>query len=152
MDKTFLVEQLSKKLRALADQAVRTAEETRIEAKTGANRAVNLAKGIGQRETAALSDLDALELFRVKPLAKGEKIGLGAVVEIENEDGDGGRTLFLAPVGAGQELLGPGGDGFFQVVTPASPVGKAIFGRKVGDVVEFVVRGEVTEWTTSYAT
>ncbi len=151
MDKTFLVEQLSKKLRALADQAVRTAEETRIEAKTGANRAVNLAKGIGQRETAALSDLDALELFRARPMVKGGQIGLGAVVEIENEDGEGGRTLFLAPVGAGQELLGPGGDGFFQVVTPASPVGKAIFGRKVGDVIEFTVRGEVSEWTISYA-
>ena len=150
MDKTFLVEQLSKKLRALADQTVRTAEETRVEAKTGANRAVNLAKGIGQREAAALADLDALELFRARPLAKGEKIGLGAVVEIENEDG--GRTLFLAPVGAGVELLGPGGDGFFQVVTPASPVGKAIFGKKVGDPIEFTVRGEISEWTISYAT
>jgi transcription elongation GreA/GreB family factor len=151
MDKTFLVEQLSKKLRALADQAVRTAEETRVEARTGANRAVNLAKGIGQRETAALSDLDALELFRARPMVKGGQIGLGAVVEIESEEGEGGRTLFLAPVGAGQELSGPGGDGFFQVVTPASPVGKAIFGRKVGDVVELAVRGEVTEWTISYA-
>lgn len=152
MDKTFLLEQLGQKLRAIADQAARTAEEARVEAKTGANRAVNLAKGIEQRSAAAISDLDALEQFRVKPLAKGERIGLGAVVEIENDDGDGGRTLFLAPVGAGQELLGPGGDGFFQVVTPASPVGKAIFGRKVGDVVEFVVRGEISEWTISYAT
>ncbi len=151
MDKRFLVEQLEKKLRSLADQAVRTAAETRTEAKTGANRAVNLAKGIGAREEAALADLDAMDLFRPKPLTRGEKIGLGAVVEIESEDGEGGRTLFLAPVGAGQELTGPDGDGFFQVVTPASPVGKAIWGKKVGDVVEFTVRGEVSEWTISYA-
>ena len=150
MDKTFLVEQLGLKLRSLADQAYRAAEEARIEAKTGANRAVNLAKGIGQRELEAITDLDSLASFRVQPLKKGERIGLGAVVEIENETG--GRTLFLAPAGAGQELTGPGGDGFFQVVTPASPVGKAIFGRRVGEVIEFTVRGEVSEWTISYAT
>ena len=149
MDKTFLVAQLGLKLRELADTAQRAAEEARIEAKTGANRAVNLAKGIGQRELAAITDLDSLASFQVQPLKKGERIGLGAVVEIENETG--GRTLFLAPAGAGQELTGPGGDGFFQVVTPASPVGKAIFGRRVGEVVEFTVRGEVSEWTISYA-
>ncbi len=150
MDKTFLVEQLGQKLRSVADQAQRAAEEARVEAKTGANRAVNLAKGIGQREEQAIVDLDALASFRVQPLKKGERIGLGAVVEIENETG--GRTLFLAPAGAGQELAGPGGDGFFQVVTPASPVGKAIFGRRVGEVIEFMVRGEISEWTISFAT
>jgi transcription elongation GreA/GreB family factor len=150
MDKTFLVEQLGIKLRALAEQAGRAADEARTEAKTGANRAVNLAKGIGQRSDAALTDLDSLAAFRVQPLKKGERIGLGAVVEIENDEG--GRTLFLAPAGAGQELTGPSGDGFFQVVTPASPVGKAIFGKRVGDVIEFMVRGEVSEWTIVYAT
>ena len=150
MDKTFLVEQLAIKLRNLADQAQRSAEEARVEAKTGANRAINLAKGIGQRQMSALNDLDSVQEFRVRPLARGERIGLGAVGEIETEEG--GRTLFLAPAGAGEELTGPGGDGYFQVVTPASPVGKAIFGKKVGDVIEFTVRGEVAEWTIVYAT
>src|SRR4051812_40244785 len=87
MDKTFLVEQLGIKLRELADQAERSADEARTEAKTGANRAVNLAKGIGQRSEAALSDLESLTTFRAQPLKKGEKIGLGSVVEIENETG-----------------------------------------------------------------
>lgn len=149
MDKTFLVEQLVKKIRALADQAMRTSEEARQEAKTGANRAVNLAKGTGLRTEAALRDLDALEAFKVKPLGRGERIGLGAVVELEGDDG--AKTLFLAPVGAGQELTGPDGDGFFHVVTPASPVGNAVFGKRVGDVVEVMARGELSEWTISYA-
>ena len=149
MDKKFLVEQLVKKIRAQADLALRTSEEARTEPKTGANRAVNLAKGTTLRTEAALRDLDALEAFKVKPLQRGERIGLGAIVELESDEG--GKTLFLAPVGAGTELTGPDGDGFFHVVTPASPVGNAVFGKRVGDVVEVMARGELSEGTISYA-
>jgi hypothetical protein len=62
-----------------------------------------------------------------------------------------GRTFFLAPVGAGVELTGPGGDGFLSVVTPLSPVGKAVLGRRVGETVEVTVQGEPHEWTITYA-
>jgi transcription elongation GreA/GreB family factor len=54
------------------------------------------------------------------------------------EDGDEGRTIFLAPAGAGIELTMPDGDGFVTVVTPASPLGKAVLGRRVGETVTFV--------------
>ena len=54
--------------------------------------------------------------------------------------------MFLAPVGAGITLTGPGGDGLLSVVTPASPIGKAVLGRKDGDVVEIADR----EWQISY--
>lgn len=149
MDKTFLVEQLAAKLRATLDQAQRFADETRTEAKTGAARAVNLARATSARNEAAHAALEALESFRPRPLRKGEPIGLGALVEIE--DGDAGKTLFLSPAGAGEELTGPGGDGFFQVVTPSSPVGRAMLGKRVGDVIEVPMHGEVTEWTIVYA-
>jgi transcription elongation GreA/GreB family factor len=75
-------------------------------------------------------------------------ISLGAIVEVE--DGEQGRTFFLAPVGAGVELTGPGGDGYLSVVTPASPVGKAVMGRRVGDTIEVVVKGEPLEWAITY--
>ena len=39
-----------------------------------------------------------------EPLRRGEPVKLGALVEIE--DGETGKTLFLAPVGAGMELTG----------------------------------------------
>jgi transcription elongation GreA/GreB family factor len=58
--------------------------------------------------------------------------------------------VFLAPVGAGIELTMPDGDGFVTVVTPASPLGKAILGRRVGDTVEVVVKGEPREWTVTF--
>ncbi len=150
MDKTFLVEQLSTKIRAATSLALRSADDARADAKSGAARAVNLARGTLARTEAARAQLDALDAFRPKPLRRGEPIGLGAIVEIE--DGDAGKTLFLAPVGAGEELTGPDGDGFFQVVTPVSPAGKALLGKRVGDVIEIPMRGDITEWTITFAT
>ncbi len=149
MDKAFLVAQLAAKLKAVADQALQFAEDARLDAKTGAPRAVNLAAGTRTRLEAAQAAWIAVHDFKASPLKKGDRIGLGAIVEVE--DGEDGKTLFMAPAGAGEELTGPGGDGFLHVVTPASPLGKALLGKRVGDVVEVMVKGELTEWDIVFA-
>lgn len=149
MDKTFLLEQLGARLRAAVQATHKASSESREDARSGAARAVNMAKAQGMREVAAREALDALDQFRPKPLRKGEPIGLGAVVEVE--DGEAGRTLFVSPVCGGEELTGPDGDGIFQVVTPSSPFGRAVMGKKVGAVVEVTIAGELTEWTITYA-
>ena len=122
MDKSFLVLQLGEKLRAQVQASHTAAEEAREDARSGAARAVNIAKGHGLRSVAAREALDALDTFHVRPLAGKEPINLGAVVEVEGEQG--GKTLFIAPVCGGEELTGPDGDGIFQVVTPLSPLGR----------------------------
>lgn len=149
MDKRFLSEQLATRLRGIWEQARRAAEDARLDAKTGAPRAVNLAAATRTRLEAAEAAWSAAADFKPAPLAKGQRIGLGALVEVE--DGESGRTLFVAPSGAGEELTGPGGDGFLHVVTPASPLGKALMGRAVGDVVEVMVKGELAEWEITWA-
>jgi transcription elongation GreA/GreB family factor len=149
MDKTFLVEQLGTRIREKAQTTLRAAADAGQEAKTGANRAVNLARATETRTQVARAELDAIDAFRPRVFKRGEALGLSAVVEIE--DGDAGRTVFLAPVGAGEELSGPGGDGVFQVVTPVSPIGKALMGKRVGDVIEVMVKGELSEWTITWA-
>jgi transcription elongation GreA/GreB family factor len=149
MDKTFLMEQLGAKLRAAVQSTHRASEEARQDARSGAQRALNLAQGQTLRSVAAREALDALDEFRITPLKKGDVIGLGAVVEVE--DGDAGRTFFVAPVCGGEELTGPDGDGIFQVITPSSPFGKALMGKKVGATVEVMIAGEPTEWTITYA-
>ncbi len=149
MDKTFLIAQLGTRLRATVAGAVAAAVDAGTEARTGANRAVNLARAHSIRTDAARVQLDALDAFHPKPMKRGETISLGAIVEVEN--GEAGRTLFLAPVGAGEELTGPDGDGIFQVVTPVSPFGKALLGKRVGDIVEVMVAGDLQEWTVTYA-
>jgi transcription elongation GreA/GreB family factor len=160
MDKTFLVNQLVEQLRASATVARKAGQAAEDEARHGATPAekrenarvamefAGLARGQKERAGRAAAELSTLETFRPPRLAAGGAIAVGAVVEVE--DGSQGRTFFLAPVGAGVELSGPGGDGFLSVVTPVSPIGRAVLGRRVGDTVEVMVQGEPREWTITY--
>jgi len=163
MDKRFLIEQLSDRLRESAHVARKAGQAAAEEARDGATAAekrenarvaqeyAGLARGQAARASRAIAELSTLESFRPEPLPKGAPIALGAIVEVE-EEGDGiGRTFFLAPVGAGVELTGPGGDGFLSVVTPQSPIGKAVLGRRVGESIEVTVQGEPRDWTITYA-
>lgn len=149
MDKHFLAVQLATKLRAIYEQALRYLEDARVDAKSGAPRAVNIAQAAKQRLESAEAAWAASADFKPVPMKKGQRIGLGSLVEVE--DGDTGKTLFVAPSGAGEELTGPDGDGFLHVVTPGSPLGKALVGRVVGDVVEVMVKGELAEWEITWA-
>jgi transcription elongation GreA/GreB family factor len=160
MDKRYLVQQLVARLRASAENARREAEAAAMEAREGASPAersvdarvaieyASLARGQARREGRARDELAALEAFRPLALAPSAPIAVGAVVEVE-DDGEG-RTFFLAPAGAGVELTMPGGDGYLTVVTPASPLGRAVLGRKVGDSIEVTVEGEPREWRVTY--
>jgi transcription elongation GreA/GreB family factor len=160
MDKQFLVEQLTSRLRESVQVARKAGEAAAEEARAGATPAekredarvameyAGLARGQKDRAARTAAEVTLLESFRPRPLPAKGPIALGAVVEVE--DGSQGRTFFLAPVGAGVELHGPGGDGFLSVVTPASPIGKAVIGKRVGDTVEVLVQGEPREWAITY--
>jgi transcription elongation GreA/GreB family factor len=160
MDKKFLVEQLAAQLRESVHVARRAGQAAEAEAREGATPAEkredarvaleqgSLARGQAERAKKAAAELSLLDVFRPARLGANSPVALGAVVEVE--DGEQGRTFFLAPVGAGVELSGPGGDGFLSVVTPHSPVGRAVIGRKVGDTIEVTVQGEPREWTITY--
>jgi transcription elongation GreA/GreB family factor len=160
MDKQFLVEQLTDQLRESAAVARKAGQAAAEEARDGASPAEkredarvhqensSLARAQTERAQRAAAELSVLETFRPQNFPAKGAVALGAIVEVE--DGDQGRTFFLAPVGAGVELTGPGGDGFLSVVTPKSPVGQAVLGKRVGDTVEVTVKGEPREWTITY--
>jgi transcription elongation GreA/GreB family factor len=160
MDKRFLVEQLSERLREASHVARKASQAAADVAREGATPAEKredartalefgaLAKGQKDRADRMAAELGTLAIFCPKKFSPQTPISLGAVVEVE--DGESGRTFFLAPVGAGIELTGPGGDGFLSVVTPVSPIGKAVLGRKVGDSVEVTIQDEPREWTITY--
>lgn len=162
MDKKVLVAQLVEQLEATARTALAARDAAAREAKEGATpdekredaRAAHQLQTMGRasqgRARQALADASALATFRPAALAESAQISVGAIVEIEDADSGEGRTFFLAPVGAGVTLTGPGGDGHLSVVTPASPIGKAVLGRRAGDVVDVTVEGDVREWSITY--
>ena len=162
MDKLDLVAQLRAQLATTARAALAARDGAAAEARDGATpdekredaRAAHQLGTVGriaqQRAQQAFVAGDALTAFRPVPLPGSAAIALGAVVEIEDEDTGEGRTFFLAPVGAGVTLMGPGGDGHLSVVTPVSPIGRAVLGRKAGDVVDVTVDGEPREWQITY--
>jgi len=160
MDKHDLIAQLRAQLEATARAARATHDAAALEAREGATpdekredaRAAHQLGTIGgaqaRRARQAQAEADALATFR--PETKLGNVALGAIVEIEDEERGEGRTFFLAPAGAGVTLTGPGGDGLLSVVTPASPIGKAVIGRRTGDVVDITVDGELREWQITY--
>ncbi len=162
MNKLDLVAQLARQLGDSARAALSARDSAVLEAREGATpdekredaRAAHQLETIGRQQQRraqnALAEIDALARFRPGPLPREAAIALGAIVEIEDEDTGEGRTFFLAPVGAGITLTGPGGDGLVSVVTPASPVGRAVLGRRLGDVVDVTVEGALREWQISY--
>jgi transcription elongation GreA/GreB family factor len=161
MDKQFMIDQLAARIRESAQVAMREHEAAAEEARDGATPAEkredartavefsSLARAQGKRADTALADLATIEAMRLPNVsAEKPRVAVGTIIEVE--DGDEGRTIFLAPVGAGIELTMPDGDGFVTVVTPMSPLGKAILGRFVGDTVEIEVKGEAREWTVTF--
>ncbi|MBC7792847.1 MAG: GreA/GreB family elongation factor [Clostridia bacterium] len=130
--------------------------QTESEKKEDARAAIefgSLAKGQALRMRRAHEEMEILGKFAQREIpAFNQKSGIamGAMVDVsvDNDEGDfEERTLILLPVGAGTELTGPGGDGFISVITPWSPIGKNLLGKRAGDVIDVTIDGELREWT-----
>ncbi len=122
---------------ALATHAEATDEENKAEDKydTRGLEASYLAHGQSKaaEETAlALTQFQALAL---RDFAAGEPIGLGALVALE-----GPARYFMGPRAGGTEIELNGTT--VLVITPQSPLGRQLLGRKQGDTVELDLGGK----------
>ena len=140
-------------LSAAAEEAdhIRSESTKREDAKSAVME-TRMASGHNRRRKHAVVEVETLLDFAERGLRRfkpTDRVDLGAMVDvrIEDESGEEERTLLFLPVGAGAELTGPGGDGFVVVVTPKSPVGKALMGARAGDSFEIVIDGRDREWT-----
>ena len=163
--KMFFITQLGERLKENERVAQRSEAEARDAARDGATEQEkredgrvtlefgSLAKAQAVRVRKAQEELGALARFvnsGLKAFRREGPIGLGAMIDVSIESEAGAyeeRTLLLLPVGAGNELTGPGGDGYLSVITPASPAGKALLGRRAGETVELMARDEARTWT-----
>jgi hypothetical protein len=111
-----------------------TSSEARAETKwdTCGLEASYLARGHAQQFKALAADVHELRSF-TPPSFKDWPIDVGALVEVEQS----GETMlfYLLPCGGGTELAVEGRD--VTVITPESPVGAALLGKRSGDSYSF---------------
>lgn len=143
-EKTSLIAELVERIRAelrtvVAAQKASHEGATHEEAKpendkdTRALEQSYLARGQAERVVTLSADLNLMTQFRPRIFEEAQAIGLGAAVWTE-DDAEKKQGYLLAPAGAGEQLESTAG--LLKVVTPRSPLGRALIGRHVGDDVE----------------
>lgn len=109
---------------------------THVEAKpendkdTRALEQTYLARGQAQRVVEVRTEVAAVQAMPLRASGQGARVALGALVQVT--EGETARSYFIAPGGGGTRL----GSGRVDVVTPKSPLGRALIGKEIGDVVE----------------
>ncbi|MBL9025442.1 MAG: GreA/GreB family elongation factor [Myxococcales bacterium] len=106
-----------------------------------ATEASYVARGQAMRVEALEADLARAQALKVRAFAEDDPIALAALVTIGAEEGE--RVVFLAPAGGGVRLEASGTA--VHVVTPSSPLGRALLGARVGDVVTYERAGKAEE-------
>jgi transcription elongation GreA/GreB family factor len=98
-----------------------------------------LARGQATRVHELREAVAQVRALTLRAFQEGDPIAIGALVAI----GERGKeaVLFVSPHGGGSRLAG----GLVQVITPASPLGRAIVGRRAGDSCELVLRGKTRD-------
>lgn len=117
---------------ALATHAEATDEENKAEDKydTRGLEASYLAHGQSKAAEEAAQAVAQFQALPVKDFAAGEPISLGALVTLEGKD----KSLyFIGPRAGGTEVRADGQ--LVMVITPQSPLGRQLMGRKQGDTV-----------------
>jgi len=87
-----------------------------------------LARGQAMRVAELEAAVARVAAWVVPAFAEGARVALGALVTVEGDD----QQLFIATDGGGTLLAG----GAVRIVTPQSPLGRAVVGRRVDDEIE----------------
>lgn len=119
------------------DEAI--SEESRPESKydTHSQEAAYLAEGQARLAGGIEADIARCLALQLPPAADGNPAAMGSLVEIIRD----GRPawFFLAPAAGGLELAHEGKA--VLVLTPQSPLGRTLLGKRAGDTVPLPPRG-----------
>jgi len=153
IDKRALRDQLYESLLRERDQLVAAQRATQAGLVHEDNRAEGdkdmrsteasyLARGQAQRVEAIERDVQRIRVLELKAFSDEDKIVSSALVTIESDQET--KVLFLVPAGGGARLELEGLT--VQVVTPSSPLGRALLGSVVGAEVRVDAGGRVLEY------
>ena len=127
--------------RAVVDGATHEENKPENDKDTRALEQSYLARGQAQRVVELQSAVNQLKAMELRDFSKGVPIALGALVAVEDER----ETVhyFLAPAGGGLRLPLAGRE--VRVVTPQSPIGQALLGKRQGDDLDLRTPQGVSE-------
>ncbi len=128
---------------ALATHAEATDEENKAEDKydTRGLEASYLAHGQSKAAEEAAQAVAQFQALAVRDFAPGEPISLGALVVLEGK----GRNHYLVGPRAGGTEIAAGGD-TVMVITPQSPLGRQLMGRRQGDTLQLDLGGRKSDY------
>jgi transcription elongation GreA/GreB family factor len=119
---------LEKAARASHEEATHESSKAESKYDTRGLEAAYLAGGQARQAREILDSIKAYEALVIRDFASGEPIELTALVEL---DADGTRsTYFIGPKNGGLEIKRRGKE--IMVITPQSPLGQNLVGRKAG--------------------
>lgn len=98
-----------------------------------------LARGQAQRVIELRKAVAETRAMPLRAFGQGDRVALGALVEVE--EGETVHVYFIAPDGGGTRLA----SGSVDVVTPKSPLGRALIAKEVGDSLEIRLAERVRE-------
>jgi transcription elongation GreA/GreB family factor len=148
VNKRALIKKITAKLTEELGIYFRAAQFSRAEATHESSKAENkydtrgleasyLARGQSKQAAEIAAAIAEFEKLPVKKFGADEPIGLGALVELEN----GGENLFyfIGPRAGGTEILHDKKE--ILVITPQSPLGEQLLGRKAGEQPQLNLSG-----------
>jgi transcription elongation GreA/GreB family factor len=148
MNKRLIIKKITAALTGELELYFRAAQYARAEATHEQNKPENkydtrgleasyLARGQSRQAAELEAAITEFEKLNPRPLAAGEAIGLGALVELEL---GGERSFyFLGPRAGGTEVTHDRKE--ILVITPQSPLGEQLLGKKSGDRPQLTVGG-----------
>ena len=148
MNKRLIIKKITAALTGELELYFRAAQYARAEATHEQNKPENkydtrgleasyLAHGQSRQAAELEAAIVEFEKLNPRPLAAGEAIGLGALVELEL---GGERSFyFLGPRAGGTEVMHDRKE--ILVITPQSPLGEQLLGKKSGDRPQLTVGG-----------
>jgi transcription elongation GreA/GreB family factor len=124
---------------ARAAHAEATHEQSKAENKydTRGLEAAYLARGQSKQASEAEQAIKQFEALRIREFTKADPIDVGALVELRGRGEP--AFYFIGPRAGGVEVLFDERE--VTVITPQSPLGQQLFGRKAGEQVQIELAG-----------
>ena len=140
VNKRAIIKKITAKLAGELELYFRAAQFARAEATHEQNKAEHkydtrgleasyLARGQSRQAAELEAAIAEFEKLNTQPFGNGEPIGMGALVELEH--GGEKSFYFLGPRAGGTEVIHDRKE--ILVITPQSPLGEQLMGKKQGD-------------------